>query len=84
MTYLGLIELRLDEKNISRTAEDVMDDMRHLHYVLTLKIKGVNLPGAWGRLVRPKPKSLSALNHRCVPERSYSPCQHKRLLRGDL
>ncbi len=36
MTYLRRIELRLNAAGISRTAEDVMDDMRHLHSVLIL------------------------------------------------
>ncbi len=36
LTYLRRLELRLFAVGIKRTAEDVMDDMRHLHSVLTL------------------------------------------------
>lgn len=35
MTYLRLIELRLVAAGIKRTAADVIDDMRHLHSVLS-------------------------------------------------
>ena len=37
MTYLRRIELKLAASGIKRTAEDVMEDMRSLHYVLTLR-----------------------------------------------
>ena len=36
MTYLRRIELKLNASGIQRTAEDVMDDMRHFHSVLML------------------------------------------------
>jgi len=36
MTYLRRLELRLAEAGVKRTAEDVMEDMRHLHSVLLL------------------------------------------------
>ena len=36
MTYLRRLELKLSSAGINRTAEDVMDDMQHLHSVLTL------------------------------------------------
>jgi len=36
MTYLRKIELRLKASGIQRSAEDVMDDMRHFHSVLML------------------------------------------------
>jgi transposase len=36
MTYLRRLELKLASVGINRTAEDVMDDMRHLHSVLML------------------------------------------------
>jgi len=36
LTYLRRLELRLSAVGIKRTAEDVMDDMRRLHSVLTL------------------------------------------------
>jgi transposase len=37
MTYLRLIELKLIAAGINRSAEDVMDDMRHLHSVLLMR-----------------------------------------------
>ncbi len=37
MTYLRRLELRLLKAGIKRTAGDVMDDMKHLHSVLTLQ-----------------------------------------------
>jgi transposase len=37
MTYLRMIELKLIAAGINRSAEDVMDDMRHLHSVLLLR-----------------------------------------------
>ena len=43
MTYLRRLELRLSTAGINRTAEDVMDDMQHLHSVLTLS-KGARKP----------------------------------------
>ncbi|MCG2817867.1 MAG: IS1634 family transposase [Actinomycetia bacterium] len=36
MTYLTRLEIRLSSAGVNRMAEDVMDDMRHLHSVLTL------------------------------------------------
>ena len=35
MTYLRMLELRLEGAGVKRTAADVMDDMRHLHSVLS-------------------------------------------------
>jgi transposase len=43
MTYLRRLELKLMSAGITRTAEDVMDDMRHLHSVLMLS-KGLRKP----------------------------------------
>jgi len=40
MTYLRMVELRLKSAGITRTAEDVMDDMSHLHSVLLLRQGG--------------------------------------------
>lgn len=40
MTCLRRIELKLNSAGINRTAEDVMEDMRHLHSVLLLKDGG--------------------------------------------
>jgi len=36
MTYLRRLELKLISAGVNRTAEDVMDDMKHLHSVLML------------------------------------------------
>jgi transposase len=43
MTYLRRLELRLIKAGIKRSAEDVMDDMKHLHSVLMLQ-KGSRKP----------------------------------------
>ena len=64
MTYLRRLELKLATAGINRTAEDVMDDMQHLHSVLTLN-KGSRKPVR--RLETPtktQSEVLSALGHR--------------------
>ena len=64
MTYLRRLELKLASAGINRTAEDVMDDMQHLHSVLTLS-KGSRKPIR--RLETPtktQSEVLSALGHR--------------------
>jgi transposase len=43
LAYLRRLELKLAAGGIKRTAEDVMDDMRHLHSVLTVN-KGARKP----------------------------------------
>jgi transposase len=43
LTYLRRLELKLSAAGIKRTAEDVMDDMRHLHSVLSVN-KGARKP----------------------------------------
>jgi transposase len=43
MTYLRRIELRLQAAGIKRTTADIMEDMQHLHYVLSLR-KGARKP----------------------------------------
>lgn len=37
LTYLRRIELKLKSSGINRTAENVMDDMKHLHSILSLQ-----------------------------------------------
>ena len=64
MTYLRRLELKLASAGINRTAEDVMDDMQHLHSVLMLN-KGARKPIR--RLETPtktQSEVLSALGHR--------------------
>lgn len=64
MTYLRRLELRLSSAGISRTAEDVINDMQHLHSVLTLT-KGAIKPIR--RLETPtktQSEVLSALGYR--------------------
>jgi len=63
MTYLRRIELRLTARGINRTAEDIMDEMRHLHSVLSLS-KGARKPNR--RLETPSKSQaevLSAFGH---------------------
>ena len=40
MTYLRRIELKLTAAGMKRTAVETMQDMQHLHYVLSLKKGG--------------------------------------------
>jgi transposase len=64
MTYLRRLELKLSSAGISRTAEDVMEDMQHLYSVLTLN-KGSRKPIR--RLETPtktQSEVLTALGHR--------------------
>jgi len=64
MTCLRRLELKLASAGINRTAEDVMDDMQHLHSVLTLN-KGSRKPIR--RLETPtktQSEVLSALEYR--------------------
>jgi transposase len=39
LTYLRRLEIRLRKHGIERTADSVMEEMRHLHSVLSLKDK---------------------------------------------
>lgn len=43
MTYLRRLELKLTSSGISKTAENVMEDMKHLHSILSFQ-KGSRLP----------------------------------------
>lgn len=43
MTYLRRIELKMAATGVKRSIEDIMADMHHLHYVLTVK-KGSRRP----------------------------------------
>ncbi len=63
MTYLRRIELKLSSAGIKRTAAEVMEDMRHLHHVLSLR-KGARKPDR--RLETPsktQAEVLSAFGH---------------------
>jgi len=64
MTYLRMIELKLKAAGINRTAESVIDDMKHLNSILTLQ-KGARKPSR--RLETPsktQAEVLSAFGHR--------------------
>jgi transposase len=64
MTYLRRIELKLKAAGILRTAEDVINDMKHLHSILNLQ-KGARKPTR--RLETPsktQAEVLSAFGHR--------------------
>jgi hypothetical protein len=64
MTYLRRIELKLAAAGIQRTAVEVMEEMRHLHSVLSLK-NGERKPGR--RLETPsktQAEVLSVFKHR--------------------
>ncbi|MFO7901021.1 MAG: hypothetical protein R6U98_00035, partial [Pirellulaceae bacterium] len=49
---------------INLSAEDVMDDMRHLHYVLTLKNKSRKPTRRLETPSKTQAEVLSAFNHR--------------------
>ena len=40
LTYLRRLEKRLSEAGVNSTARDVMEDMRHLHSVLSITDRG--------------------------------------------
>ena len=64
MTYLRRIELKLAASGVKRTAADIMEDMRRLHQILSMK-KGERKPGR--RLETPsktQAEVLSAFGYR--------------------
>lgn len=64
MTYLRRLELKLSSSGINRSAEDVMDDMKHLHSVLTLN-KGSKKPVRHLETpTKTQSEVLTALGHR--------------------
>jgi len=64
MVYLRRIEIKLASHGIHRTAEDVMDDMRHLHYVLTLRKKDRKPTRQMETPSKTQAEVLSAFSHR--------------------
>jgi len=63
MTYLRRLERKLAANGIDRTAEEVMDDMRHLHSVLTLKKKERKPVRRLETPSKTQAEVLSAFNH---------------------
>lgn len=63
LTYLRLIELILKEHGIDRSANDVMDDMRHLHSVLILSQGKRNPERRLEIPTKTQSEVLSALDH---------------------
>lgn len=63
MTYLRRMELKLAAKGIHRTAEDIMDDMRRLHSVLTFKTKDRQPIRRLETPSKTQTEVLSAFNH---------------------
>jgi transposase len=64
MVYLRRIEIKLAAHGIHRTAEDVMDDMRHLHSVLTLRNKDRKPARRLETPSKTQAEVLSVFNHR--------------------
>lgn len=64
MTYLRRLELRLSGAGVSRTAEDVMEDMQHLHSVLTLNKGSIKPIRRLETPTKTQCEVLSALGHR--------------------
>ena len=76
MTYLRRIELKLASKGIQRTAENVIDDMQHLHSILELA-NGRRKPRR--RLERPtktQAEVLKAFGHRVDKSGVLQPLPH--------
>ena len=57
MTYLRRIEFKMAAAGIKRSAAEIMEDMQHLHYVLSLKKGAASLTAVLKLPVRPRPKS---------------------------
>jgi transposase len=64
MTYLRRLELRLSAAGVSRTAEDIMEDMQHLHSVLTLKRGAIKPIRRLATPTKTQSEVLTALGHR--------------------
>lgn len=64
MTYLRRLELKLSSAGISRTAEDVMEDMQHLHSLLTLKKGSIKPIRRLESPTKTQSEVLSALGYR--------------------
>ena len=64
MTYLRRLELRLSEAGIRRSAEDVMQDMQHLHSVLTLTRGSIKPIRRLETPTKTQSEVLTALGHR--------------------
>ncbi len=63
MTYLRRLELKLMSAGINRTAEDVMDDMRHLHSVLMLNKGSIKPIRRMETPTKTQAEVLSAFGH---------------------
>lgn len=64
MTYLRRLELRLSSAGINRSAEDVMDEMQHLHSVLTLNGGAIKPIRRLETPTKTQTEVLSALGYR--------------------
>ena len=64
MTYLRRIELKLKLAGINRTAENVMDDMKYLHLILTLKKGAREYTRRLETSSKTQTEVLSAFGHR--------------------
>jgi len=64
MTCLRRLELKLASAGINCTAEDVMDDMQHLHSVPTLNTGSRKPIRRLETLTKTQSEVLSALGHR--------------------
>ena len=64
MTYLRRLEIRLSAAGISRSAEDIMEDMQHLHSVLTLNRGAIKPIRRLETPTKTKSEVLNALGQR--------------------
>lgn len=64
MPYLRMLQLRLCAAGVSRTAEDVMEDMQHLHSVLKLNKRAIKSIRRLETSTKTQSEVLTALGHR--------------------
>jgi transposase len=64
MTYLRRLELKLSAAGVNRTAENVMEDMQHLHSVLTLNKGSIKPIRRLETPTKTQSEVLTALGHR--------------------
>ena len=64
MTYLRRLELRLDRNGIQRNAQDVMEDMKHLHSILSLTDGRRNVNRRLEQPTQTQAEVLSVFGHR--------------------
>ncbi len=68
LTYLRRLEIRLRQRGIERSASSVMEEMKHLHSVLSLTDRRRNAQRTLEVPSKTQREVLSALGHRIDPK----------------